>query len=72
MSRNIEGRLRKLEAEHKPKPRQHVIRGFSEAEVEQKFEALKASGVYQEGDEVLRVIRVIVRPRPRPDDGGRT
>ena len=71
MSRNIEGRLRKLEAEHKPKPRQHVIRGFSEAEVEQKLEALKASGEFREGDDVLKIIRVIVRPPPRPDDGER-
>ena len=71
MTRVLKGRLRKLEAQHKPEVRRHVIRAIGEADAERQFEALKASGAYREGDEVLRIIRVIVRPTKRPDEGER-
>ena len=71
MSRGLKGRLRNLEEKHKPAKRRHVIRAIGEADAERKLEALKASDKYREGDEVLQIVRVIVRPPPRPDDGGR-
>ena len=69
MTRVLKGRLRKLEAQHKPAKRRHFIRAIGEADAERKLAALKASPEYQEGDEVLQTIRVIVRPAKRPDEG---
>ena len=68
MSRGVTGRLRKLEAEHRDKPRRHVLRAIGAAEAERRLEALKASGEYQEGDEILRIVRVIVHPAERSDE----
>ena len=68
MSRGVTGRLRKLEAEHGDKPRRHVLRAIGNDDAERKLEALKASDGYQEGDEVLLIVREIVHPAERPDE----
>ena len=55
MTRVLKGRLRKLEAQHKPEVRRHFIRAIGEADAERKLAALKASPEYQEGDHVFRL-----------------
>ncbi len=67
MSRGVTGRLRKLETQHRRAPRQHVLTG-DDATVERRLEALKASGEYQEGDKILRIVREIVHPAERLDE----
>ncbi len=68
MSRGVRSRLQKLEAEHRAKPRRHVLRGIGAADAERQLEALKASGEYQEGDDVLLIVREIVHPAERLDE----
>ncbi len=54
MSRALSKRVRKLEAQHSRKKGCHVVVGDDEA-AERQLAALKASGEYQDGDQILRL-----------------